>query len=127
MRPSSVFLAGGVLAIAFGLSFLVVPAMVLPMYGAPTDPATVLMSRFFGVALLQLGLMLYFLRDARDAATQRAMALAGIVGSVGGLGVALMGVMGGVVNALGWSTVAIYAALLLGYLSVLRAPQPSLA
>jgi len=127
MRPSNVFLAGGVLAIAFGLSFLLVPAMVLPMYGAATDPATLLMSRFFGVALLQVGLMLYLLRETRDAATQRVTALAGAVGSVAGLLVALMGVMGGVVNALGWSTVAIYAVLLLGYLSVMRAPQPSLA
>ena len=127
MRPSNVFLAGGVLAIAFGLSFLLVPGMVLPMYGAPADPATVLMSRFFGVALLQVGLMLYLLRETRDAATQRVAALAGVVGSIAGLGVALMGVLGGLVNALGWSTVAIYALLLLGYLSVMRAPQPSLA
>jgi len=127
MRPSNVFLAGGVLAVAFGLSFLLVPAVVLPMYGAATDPATLLMSRFFGVALLQVGLMLYLLRETRDAATQRVTAIAGVVGSVAGLLVALMGVMGGVVNALGWSTVAIYAVLLLGYLSVMRAPQSSLA
>ena len=82
MRPNTVFLAGGVIAIAFGLSFLLVPGTVLPMYGAPADAATVLMSRFFGVALLQVGLMLYLLRETRDAATQRSMALAGVVGSV---------------------------------------------
>ena len=126
MRPNTVFLAGGVLAVAFGLSFLLVPTVVLPLYGAPTDAATVLMSRFFGVALLQVGLMLYLLRETRDAATQRSMALAGLVGSIAGVVVSLMGVMGGVVNALGWSTVAIYAGLLLGYLSVLRS-QPTLA
>ena len=126
MRPNTVFLAGGVIAIAFGLSFLLVPGTVLPMYGAPADAATVLMSRFFGVALLQVGLMLYLLRETRDAATQRSMALAGVVGSVAGVLVSLMGVMGGAVNALGWSTVAIYAALLLGYLSAMRS-QPALA
>lgn len=126
MPPNTVFLFGGVLAIAFGLSFLLVPGMVLPMYGAPTDTATVLMSRFFGVALLQVGLMLYLLRETRDTATQRAMALAGVVGSVAGVVVSLLGVLGGAVNALGWSTVAIYAGLLLGYLSVMRS-QPALA
>ncbi len=126
MRPTTVFLAGGVIAIAFGLSFLLVPTIVLALYGAPTDPSTVLMSRFFGVALLQLGLTLYFLRDVRDAASQRAMALAGVVGSAAGIVVALMGVVGDVVNALGWSTVAIYAFLLLGYASCLRA-QPASA
>ena len=126
MRPNTVFLLGGVIATAFGLSFLLVPAMLLPMYGAPTDPATVLMSRFFGVALLQVGLMLYLVRETRDAATQRSIALAGVVGSIAGVLVSLLGVMGGVVNALGWSTVAIYAALLLGYLSAMRT-QPALA
>ena len=126
MRPNTVFFAGGVIAIAFGLSFLLVPGTVLPMYGAPADAATVLMSRFFGVALLQVGLMLYLLRETRDAATQRSMALAGVVGSVAGVLVSLMGVMGGAVNALGWSTVAIYAALLLGYLSAMRS-RPALA
>ena len=120
MRPNTVFLTGGVLALVFGLSFLLVPAMVLPVYGAPTDPATVLMSRFFGVALLQLGLLLYFLKDVRDAGTIRALCLAGVAGSVAGLAVALMGVMAGVVNAMGWSTVGIYGLLLLGYASGLR-------
>ena len=126
MRPTAVFLAGGVIATAFGLSFLLVPAIVLPIYGAPTDAATVLMSRFFGAALLQVGLILHLLRETRDAGTQRSMALAGVVGSIAGVLVALMGVMGGVVNALGWSTVALYAALLLGYLSAMRS-QPALA
>jgi FtsH-binding integral membrane protein len=126
MRPNTVFLAGGVIAIAFGLSFLLVPGTVLLMYGAPADAATVLMSPFFGVALLQVGLMLYLLRETRDAATQRSMAVAGVVGSIAGVLASLMGVMGGVVNALGWSTVAIYAALLLGYLSAMRS-QAALA
>jgi hypothetical protein len=126
VRPNTVFLIGGAIAVAFGLSFLLAPGMVLPMYGAPTDPATVLMSRFFGVALLQLGLMLYFLREVSDPSTQRAMALAGVVGSAAGVAVSVMGVLAGTVNALGWSTVAIYAALLLGYLSTMQS-QPALA
>jgi hypothetical protein len=127
MRPGNVFLAGGILAIVFGLSFLLVPAMVLLMYGVEANSATLLMSRFFGVALLQIGLLLYFIRETRDAATARAGALSGVVGSIAGLCVGLMGVMGGVVNGLGWSTVAIYAALLGGYASIMRAPQASMA
>lgn len=121
MRPNTVFLTAAVLALVFGLGFLLVPAMVLPVYGAPTDPATVLMSRFFGVALFHVGLLLYFLKDVRDPASIRAMGLAGVAGSVAGLAVALMGVMAGVVNAMGWSTVVIYGLLLLGYTSCMRA------
>jgi hypothetical protein len=43
------------------------------------------------------------------------------VGSAAGLAVALMGQLSGVVNVMGWSTVAIYGLLLLGYVSHLRA------
>ncbi len=78
------------------------------------------MSRFFGVALVQHGLSLYLLRKVRDPGAQRGLALAGVVGSACGLVVALTGLLGHVINALGWSTVAIYALLLLGYASVLR-------
>ena len=120
MRPATVFLTAAVLALVFGLGFLLVPAMVLPVYGAPTDAATVLMSRFFGVALLHVGLLLYLLKDIRDPGAIRAIALAGVAASVAGVAVALMGVMAGVVNAMGWSTVAIYGLLLLGYASCLR-------
>lgn len=126
MRPNTVFVTAAVLSLVFGLGFLLVPAVVLPVYGAPTDPATVLMSRFFGVALLHLGLLLYLLKDIRDLGSIRALALAGVVGSVAGGVVALMGVVAGVVNAMGWSTVAIYGLLLLGYASCLRG-QPSVA
>jgi hypothetical protein len=121
MRPNTVFLAGGVLGLVFGLSFLLFPSAVLPLYGVPVDPSTVLMSRFFGVALFHLGIVLYLMRDVRESGSQRALAVAGVAGSVGGLAVAIMGVLGGIVNAMGWSTVAIYAILLLGYLASMRA------
>jgi len=120
MRPNTLFLIAGVLALAFGLGFLLVPAAVLPVYGASTEPATVLMSRFFAVALVQLGLTLYFLREVRDAATVRAVALAGVVGSVCGALVALMGTLNHVTNGMGWSTVVIYLFLLFGYAGLLR-------
>jgi hypothetical protein len=126
MRPNTVFLTGGILGLAFGLSFLLVPATVLPFYGVPVEPPTVLMSRFFGVALFHLGLVLYLLRDVRDAASQRSLATAGVAGSAAGLAVALIGVLGGLVNALGWSTVAIYSVLLLGYLTCMR-PRTAVA
>ncbi len=126
MRPNTVFLAGGILGLVFGLSFLLLPATVLPLYGVPVEPATVLMSRFFGVAVFHLGLVLYLLRDVRESASQRALATAGMAGSAAGLAVGLMGVLGGLVNALGWSTVAIYGALLLGYLVCMRA-RPAVA
>ena len=58
--------------------------------------------------LIHLGAALYLVREVREAGTQRGLILAGVVGSVAGLAVVLMGQLSGVVNGMGWSTVAIY-------------------
>jgi hypothetical protein len=126
VRLNSLLLVAGILALAFGLTFLALPGVALPLYGVDPAPETVLMARFFGAALLQLGVTLYLVREVRDVAAQRALALGGVAGSVAGLAVALMGQLGGVINAMGWSTVLIYGALLLGYLGCLRG-RPAIA
>lgn len=98
--------AAGLLALIFGLGFLLAPAAVLPVYGIKPDPATALMSRFFGASLVHLGVALYLVREMREAGTQRGLILAGVIGSAAGLAVALMGQLSGVVKVMGWSTVA---------------------
>lgn len=120
MRPVTVFLTASLLALIFGAAFLAAPAAVLQVYGVSADRSTVMMSRFFGVALVQLGLTVYLLRETRDATTIRSIALPGTAGSLCGALVAVMGVLNGVTNALGWSTVVIYTVLLLGYATCLR-------
>lgn len=105
----------GVLALAFGLGFLFAPARVLPLYGIATEPAVVLMARFFGAALVQLGLVLYLIRDVSDPVTRRGVVIGSFLGSLAGFVVALTAQFWGLVNSFGWSTVAIYGVLLLGY------------
>ena len=119
MRLNTLLLVAGILALVFGLGFLLAPAALLPMYGLGSEPTTILMSRFFGAALVHLGAALYLVRDVREPATRRGLVLAGVVGSLAGLAVALLGQFSGQINAMGWSTVAIYGALLLGYASLL--------
>ncbi|HJR15893.1 MAG TPA: hypothetical protein VJ808_03485 [Gemmatimonadales bacterium] len=115
MRLRSLLLLAGVIALGFGLGFLLAPRPMLALYGVPADPAIVLVSRFFGAALVQLGLVLYLIRDVGDLRTQRGVVIGSFLGSVAGLVVALTGQFWGVVNQFGWSTVAIYGLLTLGY------------
>jgi len=119
MRLSTLLLFGGVLALVFGLGFLLVPRPMLTLYGVPTDPSVVLMARFFGAALVQIGLVLYLIRDVGDPRTQRGVVIGSFIGSVAGLVVALTGQFWGLVNQFGWSTVAIYALLTFGYGSIM--------
>jgi hypothetical protein len=115
MRLGTLLLIAGVIALAFGLSFLLAPAAIFPLYGVKPEPAVVLMGRFFGATLVQLGLLLYLVRDVADQRTHRSVVFASFLGSLAGLVVALTGQFWGVVNSLGWSSVAIYGFLLVGY------------
>jgi hypothetical protein len=115
MKLSTFLSIAGLLALAFGLSFLFAPAATLTPYGVTTDATGIYMARYFGAALIQLGLVIFLARQVADPATQRAIVLGSCIGSLAGLGVALSAQLTRAVNALGWSTVAIYLFLLLGY------------
>lgn len=119
MPLRTLLLIAGVLGLVFGLGFLLVPRPMLSLYGVPTDPAVVLMARFFGAALVQVGLVLYLIRDVGDPRTQRGVVIGSFIGSVVALVVALTGQFWGLVNQFGWSTVAIYALLTFGYGSIM--------
>lgn len=105
----------GLLALVFGLGFLFAPARVLSLYGVAAEPAVVLMARFFGSALVQLGLVLYLIRDVSDPVTRRGVVIGSFLGSLAGFVVSLTAQFWGLVNQFGWTTVAIYGLLLLGY------------
>ena len=105
----------GVITILFGIGFVAAPAEVLAQYGAPADAHTIFMSRFFGVALINVGLLLWIARGISDALGRRAIMLSGLVATIIGFIVALQGELNGLVNGLGWSTVGIYAAFAIGF------------
>lgn len=119
MPLRTLLLMAGVLGLVFGLGFLLVPRAMLSLYAVHTDPSVVLMARFFGAALVQVGLVLYLIRDVGDPRTQRGVVIGSFIGSLAGLVVALTGQFWGLVNAFGWSTVAIYALLTFGYGSIM--------
>lgn len=115
MRLSTLLLIAGLIALVFGLGFLLAPVPLLALYGVTADPALILIARFFGAALVQVGLVLYLIRNVTDPVTSRGVVLGSFLGSLAGLVVALTGQFWGVVNGLGWSSVVIYGLLLVGY------------
>ena len=115
MRLGTLLRLAGLLALAFGIGFLFAPARVLAMYGVAAEPTVVLMARFFGSALVQLGLVFYLIRDVSDPTTRRGVVIGSFLGSLAGFVVSLTAQFWGLVNSFGWSTVAIYGLLLLGY------------
>ena len=115
MRLSTLLLIAGVIALVFGIGFLLAPRGLLHLYGVTPDPAVVLMARFFGAALVQVGLVFYLIRDVGDPRTQRGVVIGSFLGTLAGLVVALTAQFWGLLNSFGWSTVAIYGFVLVGY------------
>jgi len=103
-------------AVVFGIGFVLAPTSVLAPYGMVSmDAGAIFMTRLFGAALIQIGLLAWMARTVSDPAARRAVQRAYGGGLVVGFIVALTGQLAGVANALGWSTVAIYLLLALGY------------
>ena len=116
MRLRSLLLLAGVLALGFGLGFLFMPradARALrhcrPIHpssssrasSAPPWSSSAWCSTSFATWV--------------TCRTQRGVVIGSFLGSVAGLVVALTGQFWGVTNQFGWSTVAIYGLLTLGY------------
>jgi hypothetical protein len=118
------FLAvAGVIAVLYAIGFLVVPEWVLAIYGISAEATVILGFRFFGEALLALGIVTLLVRKSTDAAVLRALLIGLAIGNSVGVLVALWGTLSGVMNAMGWSGVAIYAALVGGYVYYLLNEQ----
>jgi hypothetical protein len=84
------------------------------MYGFGSSPSEILLARFFGVELLVLGVT-YWLARGLSGANARPLITGGLIGNIVGAYFALMGTLGGVMNSFGWSSVAVYLLLALGF------------
>ncbi|MBN8491021.1 MAG: hypothetical protein J0M00_06290 [Burkholderiales bacterium] len=113
----------GVIAIVFGLEFLLIPELALSQYGVPTEPHNLMQARYFGGTLLCIGLLNWLARKTQEDSTRRALLIAGIVGNLVGLALSVWSRQAGLQGALAWLSVGIYGALILGGLHFLLRPS----
>ncbi len=97
-----------ILGLLFGIGDLLIPDRIGAIYGMEASRSAELMARFFGVALLGWALITWFAKDFHDESDLRhVLAPSGVAHSAGAI-VATMGTMSGVMNAMGWTGVAIF-------------------
>ena len=109
-------------ALLFGLVFLLVPEFSVQQYGVPADPYVLVEVRYFGSMLLTYGLIFWCARGTRDDLTLRSLLLGAVVGNFFGLVISAWAALTGLQNAMAWSSVGIYALLLLGAAYFLSSP-----
>lgn len=108
MTIKTFFAIFAVLAVLFGIGFVLAPAQVLSNYGVESSPAIALMSRLFGGTLLAMAVILWCARDFREEAALRAVLIGFGVSDAINCIVAIVATSAGTMNALGWTTVLIY-------------------
>jgi small-conductance mechanosensitive channel len=101
-------------SILFGLGFVLVPGLVLSIYGVETDLAFRYIGQLFGAALISLAVLAWSSKDASVSEARKMSVLPLLVGEAIGFVLALIGQLNGALNVLGWSVVVVYLFLGIG-------------
>ncbi len=90
-----------------GLAALLVPAQLASLFGITLDDAGLAQERLLGGAYLGTSTIVWFAKDVRDAAAQRAIALGNVVSWALSLVVAVAGLVAGLAGQQAWLLVAL--------------------
>jgi len=115
MKLKTLFIITAIIAVVFGIVFAIIPTNVYSLYGIEADAVLNYMGQLLGATLIAIGLIAWQSRNAADSDARKAIILSFFIADGIGFVIALIGQLNNVVNALGWSTVAIYFLLSLGF------------
>ena len=115
MKLSNLLVIAAVIGAVFGVGFVVASGTLLGIYGITLDKAGTLVAQLFGALLIGLATLNWLARNVTDPEARQAVVLGNLVGDVVGFVVILIGQLSGIANAVGWSNVAIYLLLALGF------------
>jgi len=116
MKLNFLMVLNAIIAAVFGIAFVLIPWSVYSLYGVGVpSPILNYMGQLFGAALIGYAVLTWLARNVGDSDARKAIVLALFISEMIGFIAALIGQVNGVVNALGWSTVAIYLILALGF------------
>ncbi len=114
MKLSTFLTIKAVICFIFGLPSLLMPEILGTIFGMPLTQGAVLMTRYFGLGFIAIGMILWYTRGApRDNLVNGILLTLAVVDFLGFI-VALMAMLQGVMNVYGWVTVAIWLLLSLG-------------
>ncbi len=116
MKLKHFFIINAITAFAYALGELFVPETMMSLYGVTDSTAgLLLMARFFGWGLLAVGMITALAANTPPSEARQAIVKGLFIADVVGFIVSLMGTLNGTFNELGWSAVAIYFILVVGY------------
>lgn len=99
----------------FGATCIFVPNWLFSLYGVDLTPPGEFMTQLAGAAYLGFGVLAFLARSSESKDFRMALALALFIQDSIGAVISIYAQISGLFNTLGWSTVAVYLFLALGY------------
>jgi hypothetical protein len=121
MKLKTWLLVNTVVPAVFGLALILVPGTLIAAYGVTVDAGIRYVGQQLGACFLGIAVLCWFAKDAPASEALTAIARGFFVLNGVAFVVSLMAQLKGVMNAVGWSAVAIYLLLGLGWAYFLRA------
>lgn len=115
MKLRTLFSINIPISIFFGGVCIFLPNWFLALYGVDLTASGVFMTQLAGAAYLGFAVLAYLARSSESRDFHFALALALFVQDSIGAAISIYGQIIGLFNILGWSTVAVYLFLALGY------------
>ena len=115
MKLRVLFIITAIVAIVFGVVFVIILAQLYSLYGIESGAGLNYMGQLFGAALIGIGLISWQSRNAADSDARKAIIFSFFIADGIGFVVALIGQLNEVLGSLGWLTVAIYLLLTIGF------------
>ncbi|MBW8012258.1 MAG: hypothetical protein FVQ83_13645 [Chloroflexi bacterium] len=115
MKLNTLFTINAIVALLFGLGFVLMPDQVLDLYDVTLDDAGTYVANIFGAALLGFATMTWLARNSSASEARNGLMWGLFIEHTVGFVFSLMAQTNEIMNAMGWSIVAIYGLLALGY------------
>lgn len=97
-----------VICLVYGLGMMTLPGILIKFYGVSLDAAGIYLANLFGVCLIGLSLICWFTSAARASDLKQNILLSLAITDTAGFGLTLFHQFSGVINILGWTTVALW-------------------
>lgn len=115
MKLSTFAIIITILAFGFGLAFVFIPVKLMAFYGIILDNTGAWMARYYGLANLFIGMIFWSYSGVSPGAKSWPKLLTfSIIYDVMQLVLTLAGILSGLGNSMGWTTVALFALLAAG-------------
>ena len=115
MKLKTLLIIKAIVCLCFGIPILVVPDFVYSIFGATLAAGGVFAAREYGASMMGNLMLTWFARNSHESEARWAIVLALFVYDAIGFIVALIAILSGALNSLGWLVVFLYMFLALGF------------